>query len=335
MLSKFGAFPAPVVRSYCSQALLGLAYLHENGVMHRDIKGSNILVSHDGVCKLCDFGGSKRLESEKMQKHTMRGSKSLPRGLCDNISHLGVSPLPPLPLPPTPTAPYFCAPEVFEEHYSFKADIWSLGCVVFQMATGSPPWKDLGISNPVALYNHVKTQTGPPPMVFPAMDPVEDSLSDLKSLIARCFRHNPDERPSARELLNDPFLQETQYHSDDEKSAMSRSIFSAGTPDLLKHLKTPDERREKPSPSCGTTSSRHRRGGSIGTPVRTGLFSPPLPKRRSPQVDTNDWPTWAREYTATTGTKSPKTDNPFDSLQYSNSSTAVQSPLRGIRFTNS
>lgn len=76
MLSKFGAFPAAVVRSYSSQALFGLAYLHENGVMHRDIKGSNILVSHDGVCKLCDFGGSKRLESEKMQKHTMRGSKS-------------------------------------------------------------------------------------------------------------------------------------------------------------------------------------------------------------------------------------------------------------------
>jgi serine/threonine protein kinase len=221
---------------------------------------------------------------------------------------------------------------VFEERYCFKADIWSLGCVVFQMATGSPPWKDLGISNPVALYNHVKAQTGPPPMVFPAMDPVEDSLSDLKSLVARCFRQNPDARPSARELLNDPFLQETQYHSDDEKSTLSRGALSAGTPDLWKHLNSPGE-RNKPSPSCETTS-RHRRGGSIGTPASIGLFSPPLPKRRSPQVDMNDWPTWARDYTATTGTKSPKTDNPFDSLQYSNS-TAVQSPLRGIPFANS
>jgi hypothetical protein len=75
MLSKFGAFSASVIRSYTSQSLEGLAFLHDNGVMHRDIKGSNILVSHDGVCKLCDFGGSKRIESDGLQEHTMRGSE--------------------------------------------------------------------------------------------------------------------------------------------------------------------------------------------------------------------------------------------------------------------
>ena len=77
MLSKFGPFSLPVVRSYLSQLLEGLAYLHENGIMHRDIKGSNILVSDDGIVKVADFGAGKKFESEMMQSHTMRGSKFL------------------------------------------------------------------------------------------------------------------------------------------------------------------------------------------------------------------------------------------------------------------
>ena len=75
LLSKFGPFTLPVIRSYLSQLLEGLNFLHDCGVMHRDIKGSNILVSSEGVVKLCDFGGSKKLGSDALQKHTMRGSK--------------------------------------------------------------------------------------------------------------------------------------------------------------------------------------------------------------------------------------------------------------------
>jgi serine/threonine protein kinase len=75
LLSKFGPFAIAVVRSYLSQLLDGLIYLHENGIMHRDIKGSNILVSDEGVVKVADFGASKRLPSDSMLNHTMRGSK--------------------------------------------------------------------------------------------------------------------------------------------------------------------------------------------------------------------------------------------------------------------
>lgn len=78
MLSRFGPFSIPVIRSYLSQLLEGLVYLHENGIMHRDIKGSNILVTDSGIVKLADFGASKKLQSDMMLSHTMKGSKWYP-----------------------------------------------------------------------------------------------------------------------------------------------------------------------------------------------------------------------------------------------------------------
>jgi hypothetical protein len=78
LLSKFGPFPLVVCCNYLAQISEGLAYLHENHVMHRDIKGSNILVDGEGNVKLADFGASKRiaeLHSHMMLSLTMRGSK--------------------------------------------------------------------------------------------------------------------------------------------------------------------------------------------------------------------------------------------------------------------
>jgi Protein kinase domain len=80
MLSKFGPFPLAVVKSYLMQLLHGLQFLHLNNILHRDIKGSNILVNDDGIVKLADFGASKRilqLKQDMMMSLTMRGSKYL------------------------------------------------------------------------------------------------------------------------------------------------------------------------------------------------------------------------------------------------------------------
>lgn len=78
MLAKFGPFPLPVVRNYLEQILRGIEYLHDNSIMHRDVKGSNILVNDFGIIKLADFGASKRfvqLKSDMMLSLTVRGSK--------------------------------------------------------------------------------------------------------------------------------------------------------------------------------------------------------------------------------------------------------------------
>eukprot|EP00957_Ditylum_brightwellii_P194906 14848885-Ditylum_brightwellii.AAC.1 len=80
LLKKFGPFQLPVVQSYLHQVLAGLTYLHSHQILHRDIKGGNILVSDGGVVKLADFGASKRVQSlengtqDMMESLTMRGT---------------------------------------------------------------------------------------------------------------------------------------------------------------------------------------------------------------------------------------------------------------------
>ena len=277
MLSKFGPFTLDVLRSYLAQILEGLAYLHENDIMHRDIKGANVLVSDEGVVKLADFGASKRLEKtqrDMMQSLTIRGT------------------------------PYFMAPEVFEEKYSVKADVWSVGCVAIQMATGTPPWKARGFSNPVSLFNHLKSHNDPPAIGIPSRDMNDLDFCLFKSFVAKCFKRDPQARPSAKSLQHDPFFSEVHNLSDDELST-SRGLFSPDSRCSWEGLQSPLASVSKLSP----ITWRMSRSSSLG-PRRSPFLSPPLPKRAgprmphspgppalfsSPQPETNEWPTWARD----------------------------------------
>jgi serine/threonine protein kinase len=178
LLSKFGPFPIPVVRSYLHQIILGLQYLHSKHILHRDIKGGNVLVNDSGVVKLADFGASKMCAPESSfgmdeEPMTMRGT------------------------------PYFMAVEVFEEKYGRKADIWSCAGVAFQMITAQPPWKDLGLKSPMSLYRHLKATEGPPPMD----EKLSTSLgADIMNLLTTCFDRDASKRPSASDLLEHKFF---------------------------------------------------------------------------------------------------------------------------------
>ncbi len=111
---KYGSLVESTIKVYIKQILLGLVYLHENKVVHCDLKGANVLVDSDGVVKLSDFGCSKRFESS-LSKSDFNGiiKGSLP----------------------------WMAPEVLQtQGYGVKADIWSLGCTVIEMAIGGNPW---------------------------------------------------------------------------------------------------------------------------------------------------------------------------------------------------
>ena len=114
-LRKHGKFEESVVKSLTSQTLSGLAYLHDSGILHRDLKADNILLDLDGSCKISDFGISKKTDNiyGNDSTNSMQGSV------------------------------FWMAPEVIQSQgqgYSAKVDIWSLGCVVLEMFAGRRPW---------------------------------------------------------------------------------------------------------------------------------------------------------------------------------------------------
>ncbi|GAN08564.1 conserved hypothetical protein [Mucor ambiguus] len=112
-LKAFGAFPEKLVASFCSKILNGLSYLHENQVVHCDLKAANILTTKTGDVKLTDFGVSLNL------KKTVDAA---------DISG----------------TPNWMAPEVIElKGATTKSDIWSLGCTCIELVSGKPPYSDL------------------------------------------------------------------------------------------------------------------------------------------------------------------------------------------------
>ena len=270
LLHKFGPFSMQVVRAYLFQILSGLSYLHDNHILHRDIKGGNVLVSDAGIVKLADFGSSKRLvqqqQHDSMEHLTMRGT------------------------------PYFMAVEVFEENYGSKADIWSVSCVAFQMATGSPPWKGMGLTNPVTLYLHIKDTEGLPSYDWSMID--QESITHFKALLEKCFRRDPSKRPTAKELFSDPFFTAAEQSSSEDNQ--SRGLFSPGCDSVSTWGSARSPGRSPRAQSM--------RGVALGN---ASFLSPPLPTRinqgalphevisplapsPAPIVDASEWPSWAR-----------------------------------------
>lgn len=190
LLGKFGSFPESVIRMYTKQLLLGLEYLHKNGIMHRDIKGANILVDNKGCIKLADFGASKKV----VELATINGAKSM-KG-----------------------TPYWMAPEVIlQTGHSFSADIWSVGCTVIEMATGKPPWSQQ--YQEVAALFHIGTTKSHPPIP-------EHLSAEAKDFLLKCLQKEPNVRPSASDLLQHPFVTGAYW----ESHPVCTSVVESGNP---------------------------------------------------------------------------------------------------------
>jgi mitogen-activated protein kinase kinase kinase len=153
-LRKHGKFEEAVVSSLTRQTLCGLAYLHREGILHRDLKADNILLDLDGTCKISDFGISKRSADPYINDITnsMQGSVFWmapevirAQSQAQNIPSSGSN---------------MDATQVYNQGYSAKVDIWSLGCVVLEMFAGRRPWsKEEAIG---AIYKLGSLNQAPP-----------------------------------------------------------------------------------------------------------------------------------------------------------------------------
>lgn len=176
LLLTYGKFDEEQAASYTKQVLEGLVYLHSRGIVHRDLKGDNLLVEPSGILKLADFGTAGMVSAEN-PKQEINGTA------------------------------FFMSPEVLtnENNITEKADIWSLGCCVIEMMVGKPPLAHL--QGQYAVMMMIAESTGE---LIKEYIPAEskDWSPELLDFLAQCLHRNPKERPSATDLLSHPWIKQ-------------------------------------------------------------------------------------------------------------------------------
>ena len=172
MLSMDRTFSEVEVATIMEMVLKGLVLIHSKNLIHRDIKGANILLSEDGYAKLADFGVGVHLLTEKYRK-SKKGS------------------------------PYWMSPQVAGNlKYDYKTDIWSLGITCIELLEGEPPFSEL---KPKNVMEKISKK---PPNVDEIVD-FNEHTYEFKSFIEHCLEIDPNKRFSAEELLKHDFI--TQF----------------------------------------------------------------------------------------------------------------------------
>ena len=169
MLSMDRTFSEVEVATIMEMILKGLILMHNENLIHRDIKGANILISEDGYAKLGDFGVGATLYDEKYR-----------------LSKKG--------------SPYWMSPQVASSiKYDFKTDIWSLGITCVELLEGEPPFSDM---KPKSVMERISKN---PPSAEEIID-LNEHTPEFKSFVENCLEIDPNKRASARDLLKHEFI---------------------------------------------------------------------------------------------------------------------------------
>ncbi|KAI8377298.1 kinase-like domain-containing protein [Blakeslea trispora] len=180
-LKAFGAFPEKLVASFCIKILYGLQYLHDNHVVHCDLKAANILTTKTGDVKLTDFGVSLNLKLKPADSDTIAGT------------------------------PNWMAPEVIElKGATTKSDIWSLGCTLIELVTGKPPYSHLLAMS--AMFHIVEDDHPPLPQII---------SQEMRDFLLCCFQKNPKKRPSSHQLQNHIWIRQHQQQKRSSSKKLS------------------------------------------------------------------------------------------------------------------
>ncbi|XP_035187121.1 serine/threonine-protein kinase 36 isoform X2 [Oxyura jamaicensis] len=192
ILEDDGSLPEDQVQAIAAQLVSALYYLHSHRILHRDMKPQNILLGKDGIIKLCDFGFARAMSIHTMVLTSIKGT------------------------------PLYMSPELVEEKpYDHTADLWSVGCILYELFVGTPPFYTSSIFQLVSLI--VKD-----PVKWPeAISPV------FKSFLQGLLMKDPRQRLSWPELLSHPFIAGRVTVIDDtEEHGISNPFTTKLSPEL-------------------------------------------------------------------------------------------------------
>ncbi|EAS06928.2 Serine/Threonine kinase domain protein (macronuclear) [Tetrahymena thermophila SB210] len=161
--------PEQLVKSFSKDLAAGLQYLHSKGIIYCDLKPSNILLNEFGQLKICDFGLSRRIIDMITADE---GKETVKKG-----------------------SPCYMAPELFQDDgvYSFQADFWALGCVMYELATGKPPFVSKSFQD---LVDQILNQE---------VQKVSGFSNEFNDLIEKLLQKNPIKRITWDSLILHPF----------------------------------------------------------------------------------------------------------------------------------
>ncbi|XP_038045451.1 serine/threonine-protein kinase 10-like isoform X2 [Patiria miniata] len=236
------------IKVVCKQMLEALDYLHSKKVIHRDLKAGNILLTMTGDIRLADFGVSARNTKTKQKRDSFIGT------------------------------PYWMAPEVVicetlkDNPYDYKADIWSLGITLIELAQQEPPYHDL---HPMRVLIKIP-KAEPPTLLAPSR-----WTKNFSSFIKLCLDKNPESRPTAPEMSKHPWLAEVH----DNKPV--RDLLCEAKAEVTEELlelpddQVPSDRRS--SIGADSTDSADILA-SLGTPSTPTTPSTPVQQPISPPI---------------------------------------------------
>ncbi|KAL7320772.1 Protein kinase of the Mitotic Exit Network [Mucor circinelloides] len=237
-LKHFGhALPEHLVASYCYDILQGLAYLHQQDVVHCDLKAANILTTKAGVVKLSDFGVSLNLKLKNHEENLVSGT------------------------------PFWMSPEVIElKGASVQSDIWSLGCTVIELYTGKPPYADL--LTMTAMFKIVEDDCPPLP---------EGISDDFKDFLKLCFKKNPVERPKAIHLMHHPWVSQKDRNAPPPPNTPSTpTALNNNSTILQNYLKKAVQKDDNLTLDIDRLPKRKNSAASVASPI-SNISSPIAP----------------------------------------------------------
>jgi len=159
------ALTEPETRYFLRHVLLGVKYLHDRNIIHRDLKLGNLFISDDMDLKIGDFGLATRVDFAGERKKTLCGT------------------------------PNYIAPEILaKKGHSFEVDVWSIGCILYTMLVGRPPFETESLKE---TYTRIKRNEYTIPV----------SVAPLaRSLIERILQSDPSQRPTVDQIMHDDFM---------------------------------------------------------------------------------------------------------------------------------